>query len=308
MASNFFIIFAVLSITGVVDSFVKLECDETSVGQHGQQSLLMCVIKPEQNDGIVNIRVVTWRKIGDEEPLLFFHNKPNFVPGYKFAESSWDESNMNVSLLITSTKVADEGDYMCEVVTDSGDDHRTTKLKVKARYRQPTISLVTETNTPNAHSALICTSEGGYPKGELRWFDENKVEWTASSQLEVKKMDGGLFQLSSTLPLLPLSTFLRYTCIVFNSSGIKEDETSFEMPQQYKKDPEAPKNSIPPSNVIAPVVVIGSLIVGLLLALLIYRRRSQKARRPSTTPLVGQWREVRRNQGDIEEGDTQDAE
>lgn len=54
-------------------------------------------------------------------------------PGYRFADPSWDEKNMNVSLLIAKTSVADEGLYNCMVITDSSDDKAVTTLKVQGK-------------------------------------------------------------------------------------------------------------------------------------------------------------------------------
>lgn len=42
-----------------------------------------------------------------------------------------------------------------------------------------------------------------------------------------------------------------------------------------------------PSKIVAPVVVIGSLIVGMLLALLVYRRRSQSEYQHTDTHIFG---------------------
>ncbi|XP_037545792.1 T-lymphocyte activation antigen CD80, partial [Nematolebias whitei] len=188
-------------------------------------------------------------------------SNPN-QPGYRFADPLWNKNNMNVSLLIASTKVANEGDYTVEVMTDSGNAEGRTKLQVTAKYNNPSISLIKESDTPNSDKALVCKAQGGYPAGRLGWFDETKTEWTKSAKLEVKKMDTGLFELTSKLPLLTGSTFSMYICAVYNSSEGKECESSFAL--AVRDDGEHGAGS---SRIIAPVVVIGSLIVGLLLAL-----------------------------------------
>ncbi|XP_039651862.1 CD276 antigen isoform X1 [Perca fluviatilis] len=271
--------------------FVNVECQAEKVGQYGQQSLLQCVVKTTQDLADLEIRVVTWTK--EDRPLLVFHegkNKPQ--PGYSFADPSWNDRNMNVSLLITNTAVEHEGVYKCTVITDSGDGKDSTSLKVTAKYNKPTIHSNPETVPLNTDVTLMCNSDGGYPKGQLRWFDENNTEWTKSSQMEAKQTESGLFNLSSKLSLLKGSIFTKYTCKVFNASGDKEEEATFEVQHASTLETQKGVGSGSASKIVAPVVVIGSLIVGLLLALLIYRRRSQQARRHSTTPLMSDHREL----------------
>ncbi|XP_031144748.1 CD276 antigen homolog isoform X1 [Sander lucioperca] len=271
-------------------AYVNVECQTENVGQYGQQSLLQCVVKTSQDVVDPEIRVVLWKKEGVEKqvknnPLLLFNRgEIKLKPGYSFAEPSWNVRNMNVSLLITNTAVEQEGDYTCTVITNSGDSSSSTSLKVTAKYNKPTIHSNPETITVNTDVTLMCDSDGGYPKGQLRWFDENKTEWTKSSQMEAKLTESGLFHLSSKLSLLKGSIFTKYTCKVFNASGDKEEEATFEV--QHAVTPGIQTGEgLGSASKIAPVVVIGSLIVGLLvlLALLIYRKRSQRDHQGLTT-------------------------
>ena len=116
-----------------------MECKTGNVGQYGQQSMLDCVVKTSEEVKEPKITVVTWKKKGSEDALLVFHKgetKPQ--PGYKFAESSWNDRNMNISLLITNTTMVNRGDYTCSVMTDSGDDEgKETSLKVTGESLQP---------------------------------------------------------------------------------------------------------------------------------------------------------------------------
>ncbi|XP_029296614.1 uncharacterized protein LOC115014100 [Cottoperca gobio] len=263
-------LFTVIYISIGNAAFIELECRAEHVGQYGQQSLLECVVKITQEVPDVEIRVVTWRKKGVEDVLLVFNGQDvSQKSGYSFAESSWNVQNMNVSLLITNTSVENEGLYECMVVTDRGDNTKLTSLKVKAKYSKPVVQFNQVTRT------LMCDSHGGYLKGQLRWFSELSTEWTKSSEMEAELEKSGLFHLSSKLTLLEGSTFSKYTCIVFNASGDKEEEATFEIQGAPKYEGQR-KDLDPASKIVAPVVVIGSLITGLLMALLIYRRRSQR--------------------------------
>ncbi|XP_035516130.1 uncharacterized protein zgc:174863 isoform X2 [Morone saxatilis] len=255
-------------------AFVTVQCKPDHVGQYGQQSLLECVVNATQKD--VTIRVVAWKK-ADETSLLVFNKEKitTQVPGYMFAEPSWNTKNMNISLLINNTDSKDEGGYVCMVMTDRGTANNQTRLKVRAKYNKPTIKSVPETIIENADGSLACTSSGGYPEGRLRWFDEHNVEWMKSAQMEAEKTQSGLFKLSSKLTLLRGSIFSKYTCKVYNANGDAEDEVTFEIPsKQEGREGEKEMNSA--SKIVAPLVVIGSLIAGLLLVVIVYRRRSQR--------------------------------
>ncbi|XP_076741168.1 uncharacterized protein LOC112434936 isoform X1 [Maylandia zebra] len=272
-------IFTALCVTAVKSGFVKVECKAENVGQYGQQSLLECVVKTSSDVNDPNIRMVAWKKLTSPEdegdPVLDFKrgklNRPK--RGYRFAEPSWNGKNMNVSLLITNTAVADEGDYKCIVITDSGDDNMVTTLKVQAKYSISTLYSIPEKIVPNTDSTLVCESRGGYPQGTIRWFDEEKHEWTKSSEMDAKQADDGLFQLTSRLSLLGGSTFSKYTCAVFNASGGKEDEKTFEMPPPPSSQGGLFSNEVEIYKIVVPLVVIGSLII---CGLLIYGWRSRE--------------------------------
>ncbi|CAN9510525.1 unnamed protein product [Ophioblennius macclurei] len=296
------------------NNFVSIDCEPENVGRLGGPSMLECKLQLSAAVSDFNIRVMSWTKIGSDTPVLVYNRgKWTSTPGYEMAVSSWSEKNANVSLLITNTKVADDGEYECLVVTDRGDAKRSTSLKVKEKYSQPTVRSIPKKIDENEDSALICEAYGGYPQGEIRWFDVHKKDWTASSKTESKPTENGLFQLSSKLSLLQGSTFSEYTCAVYDASGSQEAEVtfhrepfepalpsfnstaySFTSTQQEK----GPEQQTKPAHFVAPVVVIGSLIVGLLL-LMVMRRRRQSQHNHS---------EVAAEDHDVEGGDLQKTE
>lgn len=79
------------------------------------------------------------------------------------------------------------------------------------------------------YGTLLCKSDGGYPEGQLRWFDVHNKEWMNSAKMEAREMEDGRFELSSRLTLLRGSVFSKYTCAVFNETGSKENEFTFEL-------------------------------------------------------------------------------
>ncbi|XP_005797618.1 cell adhesion molecule 2-like isoform X2 [Xiphophorus maculatus] len=261
-----FLIICFCCCYGHAKSFVKVVCDETSIGQVGHQSMLTCKVETTQETNGLTITVVVWKKKGDDQFLSVLDkrdgNENILQPGYKVALN-----NRTISLVITDTKVKDEGEYTCQVATDSGHAIESTNFKVTAKYHPPTANISDEKGIPKS---LFCKATGGYPAGKLRWFDENQTEWTKSAKLTVNQMEDGLSELSSELLLKTGSTFSEYTCVVYNASDNREDSVAVKLKST------GPEPSKQLSEIIAPVLVVGSLIVGLLLVLLICRKRSQR--------------------------------
>ena len=124
-----YIFFSVILLT----AFVKLECKTEYHGVYGQQLILGCIVKPVVVD--VTIITVTWKRMGatakaDANLLEYHKEKRELTPGFTFAEPSWNKKNMNVSLLLTNTKMADKGEYECMVTTDVGIATATISLSV----------------------------------------------------------------------------------------------------------------------------------------------------------------------------------
>ncbi|XP_020515593.2 uncharacterized protein [Labrus bergylta] len=152
----------------------------------------------------------------------------------------------------------------------------------QTKYGVPTIQPQPQDIDLNTDGSLTCKSTG-YPKGRLSWFDKDNKPWLDQPEVEVLKTENGLFILSSTLKIQRGSAFSQYTCKVFNARGDEEAEKSFTVQdkppsarglEQGAKDTKD-SNRILATKIVAPVLVVGSLIVGLLL-LLLYNRRSQR--------------------------------
>ncbi|KAK6300474.1 hypothetical protein J4Q44_G00285720 [Coregonus suidteri] len=251
----FAIHFACIRAGNSFETFVKLECKTEYHGVYGQQSILECVVKPVVED--VTIITVTWKRVGAAAAnLLEYHkDKMDPTPGFKFAEPSWNKKNMNVSLLLTNTKMADNGEYECEVETEVGTAKATPRLSVTAKYKTPTMSSIPDTNIQeNTDVTIFCNSTGGHQKGLIWWFDE----------------------FGRKLPQRVLNCYTNYTCKVLNVNGALEGKASFEIQFVSRNLGSKADNLDSVSNTkwLAPVVVIGSLIIGLLAALQFFKKRS----------------------------------
>ncbi|XP_078022744.1 sialoadhesin-like [Epinephelus lanceolatus] len=168
------ILFTAVCISAGNGDFLNLQCVAENVGEIGQQSLLECVVKPTQGAADPTIRVVTWRKVGDERPLLVFHRgQTELQPGYKFAEPSWNVINLNVSLLITNTAVEHEGVYTCMVITDSSSNSDHTSLKVTASLSAPSVSVSPSAEIVEGGPVTLTCSSDANPAAAYTWYKEN---------------------------------------------------------------------------------------------------------------------------------------
>ncbi|XP_042159320.1 uncharacterized protein LOC112222318 isoform X2 [Oncorhynchus tshawytscha] len=281
---------AYISTGNSSESFVKLECKTEYHGVYGQQLILGCIVKTVVDVVDVTIITVTWKRMGaaakaDANLLEYHKEKRELTPGFKFAEPSWNKTNMNVSLLLTNTKMADKGEYECMVTTDVGIATATISLSVTAKYKTPTMSSLPETNIKeNTDVTIFCNSTGGHQTGLIWWFDEFGSNWTRSAELVAKEMDNGLFSLSSKFTVLKAtSSYTNYTCKVLNVNGAEEGVASFGI--QFASRDLGIKSDhldiVSTTKWLAPVAVIGSLIIGLLAALLFFKRRSaQRGHQP----------------------------
>ncbi|XP_034150396.1 uncharacterized protein zgc:174863 isoform X2 [Esox lucius] len=257
------------------EKFVELDCKHEVYEVNGQQSLLECIVKCQEDN--VTIIGVNWKKMG-KDLLNYYKGTTDVSPGFQFAVPGWNKSS-NVSLLLTNTKMADMGEYECEVLTDRGHDKCTVSLNVTAMNTTPIMNSSPENNIKET---IYCNSTDSAEEKMIWWFDEDSKNLTDSSELVAQKKDNGRFSISSKLTVRK-DISKHYTCNVLSITGVLERMESFES----RSGPSPPKDDRSVSQWVAPVVVIGSLIVGLLITLLICRRRSQqRARRHSTLPLI----------------------
>lgn len=257
-----------------IESFVKVDCKSSVVGHYGTDTVLECVIRTQKHITDTKIVAVTWKFNGQDTPVLFFHERSTRnLPGFQFAEASWGDRNMNVSLRITKTKLSHAGEYKCSVMTDRGDGDSKVQLSVQADYTKTKIKSSPEKIIANDGFNLTCETYGGYPKGDLRWVVDDQP-WKVNPKVDVTKGEDGLFDLSSTLPLMKDSKYRNFVCEVFNVSGAKVAEEKFDYVPADRVESENPKPT--PTQIVAPIVVIGSLIVGLLVVMLLCRRKHRR--------------------------------
>lgn len=256
---------------GESKKFIKVVCqNQTVVAQFGTNTLLDCVV--QTNDKHSVIEFVTWTQ--NDVVLSYDGNFQNYDSSYQFAKSdTWNKTNMNVSLLITNTKLSHAGEYECEVMTDTGTGKSKVHLIVKSNYSKPVIEPDTEKITRDKGFTLTCEAHGGFPQGSIRWLVNDDV-WRKNPEVEVQEDSNGLFSLTSKLSFGPSTPFTKFVCEVYSAAGIKEGQETFEY-QHMDEITGSGRKGDSVAKIVAPLTVIGSMIVGLLVVLLICRRRRQ---------------------------------
>ena len=77
---------------------------------------------------IERVELIVWKK--DGAALIQYKRGVDLKskPGFTLAEPRWNETNLNVSLLVANTMMADIGRYRCMVLTNRGPCESTTSL------------------------------------------------------------------------------------------------------------------------------------------------------------------------------------
>ncbi|XP_020794193.2 CD276 antigen isoform X2 [Boleophthalmus pectinirostris] len=261
--------------------FVTVTCQKPEiVAQYGSSTLLDCNV--QANSKItepIKIVVLTW-KFNGSALVNFFDGSLKKEDGFQLASRSWSGSNQNVSLLITQTTLAHDGEYEVDVVTNAGRNRAKVNVEVKSNYSTPEIRSDPEKINPDKSFSLTCTALGGYPKGNIRWKVDS-YEWLKNPEVEVKQNQNGLYDLTSTLSFGADTQYAKFVCEVYNAKGVKEGQGEFDKTNSLEKQTGSDAG-INPTKIVAPVVVIGALIVGLLMAILFTRRRQQNGTHAGT--------------------------
>ncbi|KAK6478176.1 hypothetical protein HHUSO_G20448 [Huso huso] len=269
------------------DNFIKVECDPENQGVYSQQAVLNCKVVSIKKD--FQIIKMIWCKVEADKcvnkTMLTFENGKWSAKDERFSIGAleWNEKELSVSLLVQKTQVSDQGSYRFMISTDTGYDKGNTYLRVTAPYSVPVISSVPGINIEDSMPVtLTCNASGGYPPGQIHWFDQLDSNWTKSSALRTIPTQDGRFNLSSVFTTTASSSMALYKCVVVNDKMDKQ-RAEYQLAIGPGKQ-EGTKNA---TAITAVFVVVGALASGILI-LYIYRRRSRAgARRESMFPIMG---------------------
>ncbi|XP_051563333.1 uncharacterized protein LOC127446454 isoform X2 [Myxocyprinus asiaticus] len=303
MASMIVVVLAVVCLIPTVvhtKALWELECQPT-VGIVGQPTVIRCHIKYSGDFEVVGVAL---KNVKQDNPVFqhIIKETPAGDPRFSLVNQGKD-----LSLQLSDTIFSDEGEYEYYVATNIGEKTAKLRISVTAKYRDPLTSSWPVNVTDGGPVDLYCNATEGYPAGTIHWFDQSGTNWTINSILTkaIKDTNGSKsVALSSKLTFKSIDSSLApFRCVVLNSKCVKEGETTFQI--MLKQGAEKEQSGSNTSNIVAGVMVIGSLTAGLLFALLFCRRkRIQNARRASTQPMLNKYYPGKTAEPDLE-GDTE---
>ncbi|XP_057193775.1 uncharacterized protein zgc:174863 isoform X1 [Triplophysa rosa] len=279
MASIMIMVLAVvcpfIPAVGPSGDLLKLECDP-AVGIAAHTTVITCNFRDNKD---VKISAVSLRKVGQNESI-FRHliAKQQELGDPRF---SLENRTEGPSLKINDTMFSDAGVYEYDVVTNRGQASGKFSLSVTAKYKDPIVSAWPQNVTEGGPLDLYCNATEGYPAGTIHWFDRYGTNWTINSILTKTTKDtyssksvalsGKLTFKSIDLSLAP------FRCIVLNNKYIQEGEKTIQITPAKQNSEEMQESRSNKTNIIAGVMVIGSLIAGLLFALLFFRKGKEQS-------------------------------
>lgn len=189
-------------------------------------------------------------------------------------------------LEISKLRINDSGNYQCLVQTKEGADYKTITLSVTAPYKNVTkhIQKVEEGD----EVLLTCQSEG-YPRSPVTWQDGHRRSITSNST--DKSSPNQLFKVTSQIRVKS-SDKNNYTCTFMNGGY----SATFDIPDEISV-------AVPPVKTDAVFIVlsIGMVMVAIIVAVLVYRRRRKGVSTHSTRNLVFDGRDLQKNKDNAEE-------
>ncbi|KAK2889109.1 hypothetical protein Q8A67_014484 [Cirrhinus molitorella] len=286
MSSRIIMLFSVFSlfmpaVRPIGDAWT-LDCPSSTVAIAGRTTVITCYFRKIENIKIVAVSLT--KDAQDKATKIFSEILEEKKSGdLRF---SLENPEMGPSLQISETMFSDEGKYLYRVVTDSGVKEVQLSISVTAKYKDPITSTWPETVTEGKPLSLYCNATDGYPAGFIHWFDRAGTNWTMNANLtkDIKNSNGvKSVALSSKLTFKTIDiTMAPYRCIVFNSKYVQDGESTLEIQSAIREDNKDSSGSNT-TNIVAGVMVIGSLIVGLLCALLCFRKKKDDKQMPVYT-------------------------
>ncbi|RXM34223.1 Hematological and neurological expressed 1-like protein [Acipenser ruthenus] len=217
---------AVMQAVYCQENFIKVECDPENQVVYSQQAVLNCKVVSIKK-GFQIIKMI-WCKVEADKcvgkTMLTFENGKWSAEDARFSSGAleWNEKELSVSLLVQKTQVSDQGSYRFMISTDTGYEKGNTYLRVTAPYSVPVISSVPGINIEDSMPVtLTCNASGGYPPGQIHWFEQLSNR-TNSSALSTIPTQDGRFNLSSVFTMTASSSMALYKCVVVNDKMDKQ--------------------------------------------------------------------------------------
>ncbi|XP_026153861.1 programmed cell death 1 ligand 1-like [Mastacembelus armatus] len=241
--------------------------------EFGEDVVMGCRFKPKPEDPQAQMRV-TWHWITP----TFTREVYQLDNGVEHVPSPEDHGRVKLlsdelkegwaKLQVSRLRINDSGTYRCLVDTREGADYKTMTLSVIAPYKKVVQHIE---KTPDGNKVqLTCQSEG-YPESSVVWNNGHLQRLNADTK--VVPTEDKLFLITSQIYVSP-SDINNYTCNFTNG----DHSATFFIPDEL---PAAHTNG----DALIVVLSIGVVMVGIIIAVLMYRRRKGSSA-PSTRNLL----------------------
>ncbi|KAJ8001923.1 hypothetical protein DPEC_G00174450 [Dallia pectoralis] len=211
-------------------------------GFSGEQTLLEYMFTPKDDRAMHTILIVAWNKVGTGETVLEYNNnRITSAPGFQFAVPDWNDTNYNVSMLLTNTKMTDMGKYKCQVYTDMGPAYVATatislivtdNLKHNREYYGVSgeQTLLEYVFTPNNDGIKLTTTIVSWNKvgtGEtVLEYNNNRITSAPGFQFAVPDWNYTNYNVSMLLTNTTMTDMGKYKCQVHTDGGPYYDTTA----------------------------------------------------------------------------------
>ncbi|XP_028656744.1 ICOS ligand-like [Erpetoichthys calabaricus] len=249
---------------------------DSVIGVLGGNVLLPCICEPSKRS---DLYYLCWQI---DKTLVFAitNNTPEYGENFKTrARVSENEiQNGNCSLHLSNISVNDAKNYDCIVaVGDRESKKQSISLKVAANYSEPKLEVINNSMTDGNISVYMCSTYGGYPKGNIYWTlddepqpqDSDRIQFNSTNETRNRS-----YNITSVYTVVNVPhQFRKIQCIVENSALQVNLTASYEESPYPKKLMEEKKKM----TIIATVSVSIIIIVTLILAVLGIRHRNKQA-------------------------------
>ncbi|XP_058848205.1 butyrophilin-like protein 2 [Acipenser ruthenus] len=174
-----------LYIASAEMTLMELELNNSVIARYNESVLLHCKAVSKGN---MTLLLFEWLR--PPNTILY-----KFRKGHETQHSpriSWVKQGFEVSLTINQLKPSDEGNYTCKVRTGHGMKFKNVTVELEAPYSDSSPDCMIQVKE------LTCVFSGGYPKGEIHWFDEEGNNVTDRASNNCSETGEGLFNISSS--------------------------------------------------------------------------------------------------------------
>uniref|UniRef100_A0A8C4STU8 Ig-like domain-containing protein n=1 Tax=Erpetoichthys calabaricus TaxID=27687 RepID=A0A8C4STU8_ERPCA len=226
ISARFFMLMATVQLcrTKTGENKFSLVASSPSVfGYVGKDIVLPCALSANISAEGMEIR---WLKKEKQNSIIIFisqeNNENELNKLYQGRTELLREGvrKGNLSLLLKSVKISDQGNYTCSVITSEWFSDASLTLNVIATGSTPLISL---DGHQGAGIGVSCISVGWFPVPQVKWLDGKHEDISVRSNTKFVLDQNGLYSVNSDLEVSPEDS----DGIICRVSGVQRQSETF---------------------------------------------------------------------------------